>query len=41
MVIEIDSNLDWNVEDQEFEPIIFVPHVDLFALEDDSIIDSF
>jgi hypothetical protein len=41
MEINVDSNLDWKVKNQEFEPIIFVPDVDLFALKDDSIIDSF
>jgi hypothetical protein len=41
MKIEIDSNLDWKTENQEFEPIVFVPDVDIFAIEDDSIIDSF
>lgn len=41
MKIEIDSNLDWKVKDGEAEPLIFIPDVNLFALEDDSIIDSF
>jgi hypothetical protein len=38
--IEIDSNLQYKVE-EGCDPIIFVPDVNLFALEDDSIIESF
>ncbi|MBW1841575.1 MAG: hypothetical protein JRI75_07250 [Deltaproteobacteria bacterium] len=39
--IEIDSDLKYSVKEKGCEPIIFVPEVNLFQLEDDSIIDSF
>ncbi len=41
MEIEIDSNIDCKVKDPGCEPIAFVPHMDLFELDDDSIIDAF
>ena len=41
MKIEIDSNLKFAVEDKACEPIVFVPDVNLFKIEDDSIIDAF
>ena len=41
MEIEIDSDLKCSVKNEGCEPIIFVPDVNLFDLEDDSIIDSF
>lgn len=41
MKIEIDSNLSYKTEVAGCEPVIFVPDLDLFNLEDDSIIDSF
>jgi len=41
MRIEIDSNLTLKIEDDEYEPVIFVPDVDVYNLEDDNIINSF
>lgn len=41
MEIEIDSELGVKANDPDCEPIVFVPDVNLFALEDDSIIDAF
>jgi hypothetical protein len=41
MEIEIDSDLIVKVNVPGCEPIAFVPDVNLFALEDDSIIDAF
>ena len=41
MEIEIDSDLNYKVKEEGCEPVIFVPDVDLFKLEEDSIIESF
>jgi hypothetical protein len=41
MEIEIDSDLNYTVNKEGFEPIIFVPDVNLFKLEDESIINAF
>ena len=41
MEIEIDSDLNYEVKEEGCEPVVFVPEVNLFALEEDSIIDSF
>jgi hypothetical protein len=41
MEIEIDSNLRYKTNDESCEPVVFVPDVDFFNLEDDSIIDPF
>ena len=41
MEIEIDSDLNYQVKEEGCEPIVFVPEVNLFELEEDSIIDSF
>lgn len=41
MEIEIDSDLNYTVKKEGCEPVIFIPDVNLFHLEDDSIIDSF
>ena len=41
MEIEIDSELLVKVNNPECEPIAFVPDVNVFALEDDSIIHAF
>jgi hypothetical protein len=41
MKIEIDSDLEIKVEDNDCEPIIFVPDVDFSTLEDENIINSF
>ncbi len=40
MTLEIDSDLNYKTE-EDCRPVIFVPDVDLFKLEDDSIIESF
>ena len=39
--IEIDSDLDSSVKVEGCRPVTFVPEVNLFHLENDSIIDSF
>jgi len=41
MEIEIDSDLNYKVKEEGCEPVVFVPDVNLFELEEDSIIDSF
>ena len=41
MEIEIDSDLIYEVKEEGCEPVVFVPEVNLFELEEDSIIDSF
>jgi len=41
MEIEIDSDLNYTLKEEGFEPIIFVPDVNLFKLEDESIINAF
>ena len=41
MEIEIDSDLNYTVNKEGFEPIIFVSDVNLFKLEDESIINAF
>ena len=41
MEIEIDSDLNYKVKEKGCEPVVFVPDVNLFELEEDSIIDSF
>jgi hypothetical protein len=41
MHIEIDSRLEYGVREQGADPIVFVPQVDLYAIEDPSIIDRF
>jgi len=41
MEIEIDSDLNYEVKEEGCEPVVFVPEVNLFELEEDSIIDSF
>ncbi len=41
MRFTIDSDLNYKTEDRDCRPVIFVPDVDLFKLEDDSIIASF
>jgi len=41
MEIEIDSNLNYRVKSEGCNPIIFVPDVDVFNLEDESIIGAF
>jgi hypothetical protein len=41
MEIEIDSDLHWQVKGEGCAPIVFVPDVDLIALQDESIIHAF
>ena len=41
MKIGIDSDLNYKVDNKECQPVVFVPDVNLFKVEDDSIIDSF
>jgi hypothetical protein len=41
MEIEIDSDLNYKVKEEGCEPVVFVPDVNLFELEEDNIIDSF
>jgi hypothetical protein len=41
MEIEIDSDLNYEVKNEGCEPVVFVPEVNLFELEEASIIDSF
>ncbi|MFC1823947.1 hypothetical protein ACFL9T_14650 [Thermodesulfobacteriota bacterium] len=39
--IEIDSELNCSVNEEGAEPIVFVPDVDIFGLDEPNIIDSF
>jgi hypothetical protein len=41
LTFEVDSDLKLKVRDHGCDPVIFVPDVDLFKLQDESIIDSF
>jgi len=41
MEIEIDSDLNYKAKEEGCEPVVFVPDINLFELEEDSIIDSF
>jgi hypothetical protein len=41
MEIEIDSDLKFSVKDENCKPIVFVPDVDLFKIQDDNIINAF
>jgi len=41
MVMEIDSELNYTVQEQDAEPLVFVPLVDIDPMEDPSIIDAF
>ncbi|MBK5101916.1 MAG: hypothetical protein JJE15_13125 [Desulfobacteraceae bacterium] len=41
MEIEIDSDLNYKVKGEGCKPVVFVPDINLFELEEDSIIDSF
>jgi hypothetical protein len=38
--LEIDSDLDITVQ-EDTEPVVFMPEVNVFSLEDKSIIDAF
>ncbi|MGD8474928.1 MAG: hypothetical protein PVH59_12470 [Anaerolineae bacterium] len=39
--LEIDSDLDYRVVEDDAEPLVFVPMVDFEKLDDPSIIDAF
>ena len=41
MHIEIDSSLNYRVEEEGADPIVFVPAVDFYELEEPSIIEAF
>jgi len=41
MELHIDSDLRVTVKNEDCEPVVFVPHVDLFEIKDESIINSF
>lgn len=41
MQIEIDSDLNYHVRDEECRPIVFVPDIKISELEAPSIIDDF
>ncbi|MCG6538424.1 MAG: hypothetical protein L7F78_27840 [Syntrophales bacterium LBB04] len=41
MELQIGSDLRVTTKDGACEPIVFVPHVDLFEIKDESIIDAF
>ena len=39
--VKIDSDLDYSVREEGADPLVFVPEVDLYKLEEPSIIQSF
>ncbi len=41
MHIQIDSDLNCLAKDQGCEPVVFVPEVNLYELEDPNIIEAF
>jgi len=41
MVMEIDSELNFTVQEQHSDPLVFVPMVDFDPMVDPSIIDAF
>jgi len=41
MELEIDSDLRFRVKNEGSEPIVFVPDVNLFQIQDESIINGF
>ena len=41
MEIRIDSDLNCRVPETDCNPIVFIPDVDLFGLEDESIVGAF
>lgn len=41
MEIEIDSNLNYTAKGKGCDPIVFVPEVDLFKIEEESMINAF
>jgi len=41
MTLEIDSDMNFRVEQPEAEPLVFTPDVSVFDIEDTSIVDDF
>ena len=41
MEIKIDSDLNYTVKEEGCEPVVLVPDVNLFKIEDESIINAF
>ena len=41
MLIDINSDLTYNVREDGCDPIVFVPEVNLYTLEAPNIIDAF
>jgi len=41
MHVEIDSDLKYSVREEGADPLVFVPEVDLYELQEPSIIESF
>lgn len=41
MEMAIDSDLSYTVKEQDCEPVIFIPDVDLLSLKEESIINAF
>ena len=41
MHLEIDHELTYNVKEEGVDPIVFVPDVDLFEVEEPTIVESF
>ena len=41
MHLEIDSDLSYSISEEGADPLVFVPEVDLYKLEEPSIIGSF
>ena len=41
MVIELDSQLNYTVQEQDAEPLVYVPLIDFNTLDDPSIIEAF
>jgi len=41
MEIQIDGDLNYAVKEEGCEPIVFVPDVNLFKIEEESIINAF
>ena len=41
MTIDIDSDLNFHAQGDGCDPLVFIPDVNLYELEDPSIIDAF
>jgi hypothetical protein len=39
--LEIDNDLNYSIKEEGADPIVFVPNVDILALDEPNIIDSF